>query len=126
MPGSVKEMMDAANAAVPRITADEAQTLIEGGNAVVIDVRETQELQATGKVPGAVHIPRGMLEFKADPALPSHDKALDKSKTVIVYCASGGRSALAGKMLKDLGYGDVRNLGGLKDWAEAGKKIERV
>lgn len=126
MPNSVKAMMDTANAAVPRISADDAEALIKSGKAVVVDVREMQELQATGKVPGALHIPRGMLEFKADPAMPSHDKALDKSKTIILYCASGGRSALAGKLLKDLGYSDVRNLGGLKDWAEAGKDIERI
>ena len=65
-----------------------------------------------------------MLEFRADPESPAHDKAFDKTKTVIVYCASGGRSALAGKVLQDLGYRDVRNLGGFKDWAEGGGAVE--
>lgn len=123
---SVKEMLAAANAAVPKISPDEAAALIAKGNALVVDVRDAPEVQASGKVKGAVHVSRGMLEFRADPELPSHDKAFDKNKTVIVYCASGGRSALAGKMLKDLGYKDVRNLGGFKDWAESGKPVEKV
>jgi rhodanese-related sulfurtransferase len=123
---SVKEMLAAANAAVPKISPDEAAALIAKGNALVVDVRDPPEVQASGKVKGAVHVSRGMLEFRADPELPSHDKAFDKNKTVIVYCASGGRSALAGKMLKDLGYKDVRNLGGFKDWAESGKPIEKI
>lgn len=123
---SVKEMLAAANAAVPKISPDEAAALIAKGNALVVDVRDAPEVQASGKVKGAVHVSRGMLEFRADPELPSHDKAFDKNKTVIVYCASGGRSALAGKMLKDLGYKDVRNLGGFKDWAESGKPVEKI
>jgi len=122
---SVKEMLAAANAAVPKISADEAAALIAKGSALVVDVRDAPEVQASGKVKGAVHVSRGMLEFRADPELPSHDKAFDKNKTVIVYCASGGRSALAGKLLKDLGYKDVRNLGGFKDWAESGKPVEK-
>ncbi|MCW5773178.1 MAG: rhodanese-like domain-containing protein [Rhodospirillaceae bacterium] len=126
MPTSVKEMMAAANAAVPRITADETEALLKSGKAVVVDVRDGGEVQASGKVPGALHVSRGMLEFKADPDMPSHDKAFDKSKTIILYCASGGRSALAGKVLKDMGYPDVRNLGGFKDWAEAGKQVEKA
>ena len=123
---SVKEMLAAANAAVPKISPDEAAALIAKGNALVVDVRDAPEVQASGKVKGAVHVSRGMLEFRADPELPSHDKAFDKNKTVIVYCASGGRSALAGKMLKDLGYKDVRNLGGFKDWADAGLPVDKV
>ena len=89
-------------------------------------MRDTPEVELSGKVAGAVHVSRGMLEFRADPELPSHDKAFDKGKTVIVYCASGGRSALAGKLLKDLGYANVYNLGGFKDWAESGGAIDRA
>jgi rhodanese-related sulfurtransferase len=124
MPTSVKEMLAAANAAVPRISPAQARDMIAKGNAVVVDVRDAPELQAGGKVKGALHISRGMLEFRADPELPSHDKALAKDKTVIVYCASGGRSALAGKMLKDLGYVEVYNLGGFKDWVDSGGAVE--
>jgi rhodanese-related sulfurtransferase len=126
MPTSVKEMLAAANAAVPRIGRDEAAALMAKGDVLVVDVRDAPELQASGKVAGAVHVSRGMLEFRADPESPYHDPAFDPVRTVIVYCASGGRSALAGKALKDLGYRDVRNLGAFKEWAENGGAIERV
>jgi rhodanese-related sulfurtransferase len=119
-------MLAAANASVPRISPKDAAALIAGGNVLVVDVRDGTELQATGKVQGAVHAPRGMLEFRADPESPYHDKAFDRTKTVIVYCASGGRSALAGKTLQDMGYKDVRNLGGFKDWAESGGAVEKI
>jgi rhodanese-related sulfurtransferase len=126
MPTSVKEMLAAANAAVPRIGQEEAAALIAGGDVLVVDVRDATELLANGKIEGAVHVSRGMLEFRADPESPYHDPAFDRDRTVIVYCASGGRSALAGKALQDLGYRDVRNLGAFKDWAESGGPVERV
>jgi rhodanese-related sulfurtransferase len=125
MATSVKQMLEAANAAVPRITPGQARDMMAKGNTLVVDVRDAPEVAQSGKVAGAVHVSRGMLEFRADPELPSHDKAFDKAKTVIVYCASGGRSALAGKLLKDLGYANVYNLGGFKDWAESGGAIDR-
>jgi len=123
---SVKQMVEAANAVVPRITAAQAQELIAGGNALVVDVRDAPEVQQSGKVAGAVHVPRGMLEFRADPEAPSHDPHFGKDKTVIVYCASGGRSALAGQALKEMGYGEVYNLGAFKDWADSGGAIDRA
>jgi rhodanese-related sulfurtransferase len=126
MPTSVKELLAAANAAVPRIDRDEAAAMIAGGKALVVDVRDGPELQAGGKVAGAKHVSRGMLEFRADPESPYHDPDFDRDRTVILYCASGGRSALAGKALKDLGYRDVRNLGAFKDWAEGGGAVEKV
>ena len=125
MPTSVKEMLAAANAAVPKITPDEARSLIAAGTALVVDVRDTPEVQASGKVAGAVHVPRGMLEFRADPASPYHDPKFDPARTVLLYCASGGRAALAGKTLQDLGYRDVRNLGGFKGWVDAGGSVEK-
>ena len=93
--------------------------------ALVIDVRDAPEVEKSGKVMGAVHVSRGMLEFRADPQSPYHDKKFDPRKPVIVYCASGGRSALSGKTLKDLGYTKVFNLGAFKDWAENGGDIEK-
>jgi rhodanese-related sulfurtransferase len=125
MATTVKQMLEVANAAVPRITPAQAKEMIAKGNALVVDVRDGAELAQTGKVAGAVHVPRGMLEFRADPELPSHDKNFAKEKTVILYCASGGRSALSGKTLKDLGYDKVYNLGAFKDWAESGGAVER-
>jgi rhodanese-related sulfurtransferase len=126
VPTNLKAMMDAANAAVPRVTPAQAREMIAQGNALVVDVRETAEVDLSGKVAGAVHVPRGLLEFRADADSPSHDKNFAKDKDVIVYCASGGRSALSGKLLKDMGYERVYNLGGFKDWADAGGAVEKV
>ena len=122
---SVKEMMEAANAVVPKITPAQANDMIGKGNTLLVDVRDAPEVEKSGKVAGAVHVSRGMLEFRADPKSPYHDKNFTKDKTVILYCASGGRAALAGKLLKDMGYGQVYNIGGFKDWAENGGAIEK-
>ena len=125
MATSVKQMLEAANAAVPKITAAEARELIGKGNTLVVDVRDAPEVEKSGKVAGALHVSRGMLEFRADPESPYHDKNFAKDKNVILYCASGGRSALAGKVLKDMGYQHVYNIGAFKDWAESGGAIDR-
>jgi len=124
MSSNVKEMLAAANAAVPKITPAEARDMIAEGNVLVVDVRDAPEVDKSGKVAGAVHVSRGMLEFRADPDSPYHDKNFAKDKTVILYCASGGRSALSGKTLKDLGFEKVYNVGAFKDWAESGGAIE--
>ena len=124
MPKTVKDMMEAANASVPRIGIDEAQRLIAEG-ALVVDVRDAPEVEVSGKVAGARHVSRGMLEFRADPETPYHDPDFRKDRPVILYCASGGRSALAGKVLQDMGYEQVFNLGPFKGWAEAGGAVER-
>jgi rhodanese-related sulfurtransferase len=125
MAGSVKEMLAAANAVVPKIAPDEAKRMMAEGGVLVVDVRDAPEVETSGKVTGAVHVSRGMLEFRADPESPYHDKSFDKAKPVILYCASGGRSALAGKVLKDFGYEKVFNLGAFKDWVAAGGPIEK-
>jgi rhodanese-related sulfurtransferase len=125
MTSSVKQMLEAANAAVPKITPDEARKMIASGNTLVVDVRDAPELAASGKAAGAVHVSRGMLEFRADPESPYHDKNFSRDKSVILYCGSGGRAALAGKTLKELGYDKVYNAGGFKDWVEAGGAVEK-
>ncbi len=124
MATTVKQMLDAANAAVPRIGAAEARKLHEEGRAVFIDLREPAEVAASGKVPGALAIPRGLLEFRADPNNPDRNPAFQKP-VVVTYCASGGRAALAGKTLQDLGYADVKNLARFQDWMEAGGEAEK-
>jgi len=123
---SVKQMMEAANAAVPRITPAQAKEMMTKGNTLVLDVRDAPEVQKSGKVAGALNVSRGMLEFRADPDSPYHDRSFARDKTIILYCASGGRSALSGKVLKDMGYSHVYNLGAFKDWAENGGQIESV
>jgi rhodanese-related sulfurtransferase len=125
MAKSAKDLVEAANAAVPRVTPAQAQEMIANGNTLVVDVRDAPEVEASGKVAGAVHVSRGMLEFRADPESPYHDSNFAKDKTVIVYCASGGRSALSGQALKELGYAEVYNLGAFKDWAESGGPVDK-
>jgi rhodanese-related sulfurtransferase len=125
MPLSVKQMMETANAAVSKITPQKARELIAKGNTLVVDIRDGTEVAASGKVAGAVHVSRGLLEFRADPEAPTHDKNFTRDKTVLLYCASGGRAALAGKLLKDMGYSEVYNMGGFKDWADSGGAVEK-
>lgn len=125
MAKSAKDLVAAANAVVPRISPDEAQELIANG-ALVVDVRDAPEVESSGKVAGAVHVPRGMLEFRADPDSPYHDENFSRDKTVLVYCASGGRSALSGQALKELGYERVYNLGGFGEWADSGGAVEKA
>jgi len=124
MPVTAKELLEAANAAVPKISGKEAQEMVAAG-AVLVDIRDSAELAQTGKAAGSVHIPRGSLEFKADLSAPTAEKSLAFDKPVILHCASGGRAALAGKLLKDMGYQKVYNLGGFKDWAESGGKVDK-
>ena len=125
MSTTLKQLMEAANAAVPKITPAEAREMIGKGNTLVVDVRDAPEVEKSGKIAGAVHVSRGMLEFRADPDSPYHDKNFSRDKTLILYCASGGRSALAAKALKDLGYDQVYNVGAFKDWAEHGGEVEK-
>jgi rhodanese-related sulfurtransferase len=123
MPVTLQQMMAEANAAVERISVEEAQKKLDEG-ALLLDIRDATELSASGRVAGSHHVSRGMLEFRADPASPFHDSTFSKDRTILLHCASGGRAALAGKLLKDMGYASVYNTGGLSDWATAGAMIE--
>ena len=123
---SLKQMMEAANAVVPKVTAAQAREMIARGNTLMVDVRDGSEVEKSGKAAGAMHVSRGMLEFRADPESPAHDKNFTSDKTVILYCGSGGRAALAGKLLKDMGYGDVYNAASFKEWAESGGAVEKA
>jgi rhodanese-related sulfurtransferase len=124
MPTTVKDLMAAARAAVPAISPSEAADLVKTADAVIVDVRDGTEVAASGKIKGALAISRGLLEFRADPALPTHEPALRHDRPIILYCGSGGRAALAGKTLLDLGFKDVRNAGGFKDLVTGGLPTE--
>ena len=125
MPKTSKEMVAEADATVPRISGADAKAMLGKPGVVFVDLREPPEIAASGKVPGALAIPRGLLEFRADREAAAPDPTLTGAETVVLYCASGGRAALAGKTLQDMGYSDVRNMGGFKDWAEAGGEAEK-
>jgi rhodanese-related sulfurtransferase len=124
MPTTLKEMLAAAHMVVPTITPAEAKDLVRAKDALLVDVRDGTEVRASGKAKGAVAVSRGLLEFRADPTSASHDPAFRTDRTIILYCGSGGRAALAGKTLRELGFGDVRNLGGFKEWVAAGGEVE--
>ncbi len=119
------DLVAQAKAEVENLTPDQVAAELERGDAVLVDLRESEELAASGAIPGSIHAPRGMLEFYADPDLPYHKPELERDKRVILHCASGGRSALAAKTLKDMGYTNVAHLeGGIKRWADEGKPVE--
>lgn len=91
---------------------------------LLVDLREPAEREQ-GAIPGSAHAPRGMLEFYADPSSPYHRPELDPGRRTILYCASGGRSALAALALQEMGYTDVAHLdGGLKAWVAEGRPVE--
>jgi rhodanese-related sulfurtransferase len=93
--------------------------------ALLVDLREPGELAEAGRIPGSVHVPRGMLEFRADPTSPYHQEGFDPERRIILHCATGGRSALAAAALADMGYTNVAHLdGGFKAWAAAGRPVE--
>ena len=97
---------------------------LEGGDVLLVDVREAEEWQQ-GSIPGAIHTSRGMLEFSADPTSAYYRPGFDPAGRIILFCASGGRSALAADMLQILGYDRIAHLdGGLKAWRDAGLTVE--
>ena len=123
MTTSVKQMMEVAYAAVPRITPAQAREMMSKGNTLVVDVRDAPEVEKTAKWRCRTRVAR-YAGISGHPETPYHDKNFAKDKIVILYCASGGRSALSGKVLKDMGYREVYNLGAFKDWAEDGGAVD--
>lgn len=122
---SASELVAEAKTKVENLDVDAVEAELKSPNTVVIDLRESEELAATGRIPGSVHVPRGMLEFRADPTSPYHQDPIDPSKRIILHCASGGRSALAATTLQAMGYNNVAHLdGGFTAWKAAGKPVE--
>ena len=116
-----KALLGQANAEIDTISIEEAKRQVGAEDILFVDVRETQEVQNTGGIPGHVHVPRGFLEFIADPDSPMHKSALSSGKRLVLYCASGGRSALAAKTLQDMGVNNVCHIsGGYTAWVESG------
>ncbi len=121
---TASEMVTAAKATIENLTTDQVAAELTDNDVVLVDLREPTET-AKGVIPGAVTAPRGMLEFHADPTTPYHLEELDPGRRTILYCASGGRSALAVGTLKALGYADVAHLdGGFNTWAAEDRPVE--
>ena len=123
----VKELVAAAEADIETMSAADAKAAQEGGNATIVDLRDVRELWREGKIRGAVHAPRGMLEFWVDPASPYHRDVFASGGKFIFYCQSGWRSALATKAVQDMGLEPVAHIGGgFTAWVEAGLPTEEV
>lgn len=123
MTKGLKALLAEANAAVDSVTVNEAFGLLDDDDVAFIDVREGHERQL-GFIPGSIHAPRGFLEIIADSEGPMHNPVFTSDKCLIIYCASGVRSALAAKTLQDMGVGRVYNLsGGMMGWQNAGGDV---
>jgi rhodanese-related sulfurtransferase len=115
-----KQLLAEANAAIKTVSVQDLDFLLDDEDTVLVDVRETVERENDGMIPGSVHAPRGLLEFQADPECPAYNDALNPELRLILYCGTGGRSALAAKTLLDMGYSDVASLaGGYGAWRSA-------
>ena len=120
-----KQMLSEAQAVIENISVHDALALTDDAGTIFVDVREKAERADTGGIKGSVSAPRGFLEFIADPDSPMHQAALASGKRLVIYCASGGRSALATKTLMDMGVANVVNLaGGFAAWREANGATE--
>lgn len=122
---SAAGMVAAAKQRIENLSVDDVASELATGDVLLVDIREPEERASSGMLPGAVSAARGMLEFYADPTSPYHRSEFTPDRRVILYCASGGRSALATDMLCRLGYDRAAHLdGGFKAWSAAGKQVE--
>jgi rhodanese-related sulfurtransferase len=109
------------------LSPQEVRAELENDSAILVDIRDYRELYRKGKIPGAVHAPRGMLEFWVDPANEYYRDVFTPGRRYILYCAGGGRSALAARTMREMGYPDVAHLDpGFGGWEAAGYDIEDV
>lgn len=115
-----KQMLAEANAVIESVSVQDLAYLIDDPEVVLVDIRESEERQIDGTIPGSIHAPRGLLEFKADPESPIYNSAFNPEHRLILYCGTGGRSALAAKTLLDMGFSNVSTLaGGYDAWRVA-------
>ena len=122
---SVSELVAAAEARIERLTPDQARALLDDPDVRFVDIRDVRELKREGTVPGALHAPRGMLEFWVDPDSPYHKADFASGQRFVLFCALGHRSALATAQLMDMGFGPVCDIeGGFAGWRSVGGKIE--
>ena len=119
-----KDYLSEANALVERVSVEDGIDLHKNKGAIFVDVRDSAAIAESGTINGALRIPRGFIEFAADPDSSFHNAALNRDATIILVCGAGGQAALAGKTLKEMGYESVRNIGGFADWRDAGGETE--
>jgi rhodanese-related sulfurtransferase len=122
----VKQMVEAAKARIETVPFAQARVQAEAGEILLVDIRDVRELDREGRIPGAFHAPRGMLEFWIDPASPYHKPALAQAGKLVLFCASAWRSALAAATLMDMGVPNVAELeGGFTNWKQQGGPVEQ-
>jgi len=122
---TAKDYMDAANADVPKMGPADAIAKHAAGDGVFIDVRDSADIAKSGTIAGAHRVPRGMIEFRADPAVEAlYDPTFKKDAELYLICGAGGQAALAGKTLKDMGFTNVTNIGGFAAWKDTGGPTE--
>ena len=122
-----KDLIENALAEIETLSVDEAQAVLADENYQFVDLRDPRELQREGKIPDALHAPRGMLEFWVDPSSPYYKEVFGEEKTFVFYCQSGWRSALATKAVKDMGMDNVCHIGeGFRGWKDSGGATEEV
>jgi rhodanese-related sulfurtransferase len=120
-----KALCEAAEREIETLPTEEAIALVGRDDVVLVDIRDIRELQREGRVPGAVHAPRGMLEFWVDPESPYYKERFNGEKKLIFFCAGGLRSALATKTVRDMGLTNVAHIeGGFGAWQKAGKPVD--
>ncbi len=125
MAKTAKDFMEAADAAVPKLSSEEAIARYnQGGDALFIDVRDSSDIAKSGMIKSGKRVPRGLMEFAADPETPLHRDFLTPDREIYLICGAGGQAALAGKTLKDMGFTKVTNIGGFPGWKEAGGPTE--
>jgi len=124
---TVRDMVEAADKQIKTISATRAGHLLDTGECVFVDIRDIRELQAEGKIPGATHAPRGMLEFWVDPESPYYREVFGQEKAYVFYCAAGWRSALATQTVQSMGMQNVCHIGGgFTAWQESNLPVETL
>ena len=121
---TLEDLLNEANELIPILSYEETIKKINNEDSIIIDVREESEVFNSGLIKNAIHIPRGVLEFKLSLNSPNNPINIDDQTNLLVYCAGGYRSALAAKTLKDIGFENVFNIGGFADWIDAGGEIQ--
>jgi rhodanese-related sulfurtransferase len=125
-PKTAAQLVADARQHIQHLTPDELAAEMGSDQVLVVDLREPEERTQSGVIAGAAHAPRGMLEFYADPSSAYHRAEFDPHRRTILYCASGGRSALACESLRQLGYTNLAHLdGGIKAWTASGREVIR-
>ena len=123
---TVHDMVEEAKTRIENLSIGQLQAELAAGGIQLLDIRDVRERQALGWIPGALHVPRGMLEFWVDPTSTYYRGRVDPEKRIVLYCAAGGRSALAADVLRDMGFPDVAHLEvGFNGWSAAGMPVEK-